>query len=905
MPDAPPTATTNAADALGPGDRVDQFEVVEQIGAGGTSVVFLGRDPILERRVAIKQVLAVAAADEDELRQRVRAEGAIYRRLASEHAEHLVRLIDVVDHPKGLLLVTEYVDGPSLEQVLTREGEPMDERRAMGYLAGIAQALHAIHAAGIVHRDLKPGNVLLPKAGGLKVSDFGLAASLGEQDALTEGTVRYLAPELLRGEPGDPRSDLYALGMIAYEMLAGRDKFEEAFRSVLRDRRNAAQRWVKWHTNPRTRATPLDELFPPIKVRGEAEADAHGDGNGHAQAAEAGAEEAEGGEGMTRRGGVRPAVAELVARLMEKEPAARVPSAEALLDAIRRLYTQPRAGDGAGQTSLNPDRAKAATGAAPTGDTPHPGGDTVPLPPAPSRLPNALVLTFSLLLSAAIVLGFVVAADSRANADRRQAHAVTALNAARLAHRGGDLDRADRQLTALAQAWPATTPFGGRVQRDLWLVQADAAHRQGDAPAEEAALRRLMKITSDDQATPIRERLREVMLHSDFDRRAQEILALARAGRDAQAQEMLRPYLRAQQRRTVNFTPEQQRSLDTITAAIARVRGSRSRLADLEAAQAAYRGGELNRAIDLLEQLQARLGDRDPEVLALLVPYRRELAYREAMTAATSAARGEQYLEAIEAYQRAASIRPSSQIDDRVRELRAREALARAKAALAEGRGDEAEAALTESLGLGVLPEAQELLAGMERNRAKAALVAEGESLVEAGEVEAGLAKLNQALAMEADEALGGRVRELSAGLAMAQATAAAEAGRFDDAEAALAQAEGLDPDVPGAYELRQQVQTQRAYQAQLARGDEALARGDFGPAKMAYRAAREIVDSDEARQRLQDAEYEHLLDQGRRLLDSANPEYARGPLDTAAKIRDTPRLRELLDRLERVAPRP
>src|SRR5690606_35571354 len=112
---------------------------------------------------------------------------------------------------------------------------PMDERQALGIIGGTALALDTIHKQNIIHRDLKPSNILLPGEGGLKICDFGLATLMEDQEALDVGSVRYMAPELFGDEKADQRADIYALGLVAYEMLAGRDKFADVFKIVLRD----------------------------------------------------------------------------------------------------------------------------------------------------------------------------------------------------------------------------------------------------------------------------------------------------------------------------------------------------------------------------------------------------------------------------------------------------------------------------------------------------------------------------------------------------------------------------------------------------------------------------------------------------------------------------------------------
>ena len=294
-PQTDPAVTSLTAKA---GDKVDNYTIMEQIGAGGTAIVFRGHDHVLNRHVAIKQLVVPPGDAGDDIRERARAEAEMHKAAAGSDPNLLVQYIDTIDDPRGLFLISEYVDGPSLEWILQQETGPMDQRQALGIIAATAKALNALHTGGMVHRDLKPSNILMPREGGLKLADFGLAAIIAEQQSLDLGSVRYMAPEVLQGQTATPKSDLYALGIVAYEMLAGRDHFNDAFRTILRDQRNQAMRWVKWHTNARAKVTPLNQLVE----------------------------------------GLPESLAQVVARMMEKDPARRVGSAKELIDAIRNHF---------------------------------------------------------------------------------------------------------------------------------------------------------------------------------------------------------------------------------------------------------------------------------------------------------------------------------------------------------------------------------------------------------------------------------------------------------------------------------------------------------------------------------------------------------------------------------------
>jgi len=278
------------------GECVDAFQIVEQIGATGTSIVWRAHDGLMDRDVAVKQLLA-GPSEDDTLLRRWSNEVAVMKK-AADGGEHLVQIIDWIEEPRGCFIVMEFVDGPSLHGLLAKLGTALDIRQAIGILGATAMALKTLHARGAVHRDLKPSNILLPRGGGLKVCDFGLAALQAGQEAMTAGTVRYMAPELFGDGKADARSDLYSLGMIAYEILVGKDGFEKAFHSVLRDPRTEALRWMKWHTNPRQQPMPMPSLNPAVPAR----------------------------------------LDELVQRMLEKDPHRRVASADACVQAIRRHF---------------------------------------------------------------------------------------------------------------------------------------------------------------------------------------------------------------------------------------------------------------------------------------------------------------------------------------------------------------------------------------------------------------------------------------------------------------------------------------------------------------------------------------------------------------------------------------
>lgn len=205
----------------------DRYELIRLLGTGGMAHVHLAWDRVLGRQVAVKIVPEHLAAD-PVVRKRLLREA---RAAASFSHPHAVRVFDVGEADGAPFIVMEPVEGVTLARVLAERGAlPVAE--AVTIADGVLQALGAAHRIGLVHRDVKPANILLPDDGPVKLADFGIAK--GVQQPATEltatgqvlGTPRYLAPEQAAGRTPVPASDVYALGVVLYELLAGRPPFE-------------------------------------------------------------------------------------------------------------------------------------------------------------------------------------------------------------------------------------------------------------------------------------------------------------------------------------------------------------------------------------------------------------------------------------------------------------------------------------------------------------------------------------------------------------------------------------------------------------------------------------------------------------------------------------------------------
>jgi eukaryotic-like serine/threonine-protein kinase len=201
-----------------------RYRIGALLAAGGMGEVWAAQDLLLDRSVAVK-VLGGALAGDGRAAERLRREARAAGRL--DHP-NIARMLDLGEQDGRPYLAMELLEGESLATRLDRAG-PMAPAEAARVVAAVADALEAAHLAGVVHRDVKPGNVFLTSAGEVKVLDFGIAWAAGEA-ALTTGdllgTAAYLAPERVLGHQATAAADIYSLGVVLYELLAGRRPFE-------------------------------------------------------------------------------------------------------------------------------------------------------------------------------------------------------------------------------------------------------------------------------------------------------------------------------------------------------------------------------------------------------------------------------------------------------------------------------------------------------------------------------------------------------------------------------------------------------------------------------------------------------------------------------------------------------
>lgn len=226
--------------ALEPGHRLGPYEIRALLGIGGMGEVYRGRDTRLGRDVALK-VISPALVEHQSSRQRFEREA---RAASALNHPAIVTVYDVGESDGVSWIAMEWVDGRTLRQLLADRHLPVHTAWSIG--RQIAEGLAAAHARGVVHRDLKPENVMIAEDGRIRILDFGLARQSlpggfdnsleaaetladvgGTVDGLILGTIGYLSPEQASGSAADFRSDQFALGLVIYEMLAGRRAFAQ------------------------------------------------------------------------------------------------------------------------------------------------------------------------------------------------------------------------------------------------------------------------------------------------------------------------------------------------------------------------------------------------------------------------------------------------------------------------------------------------------------------------------------------------------------------------------------------------------------------------------------------------------------------------------------------------------
>lgn len=841
-----------AVGTLKPGDNIGKYEVREQLGAGGQSIVYKCYDDMLDRFVAVKQIAQHLAGDPayiEQFRQNIRRIAKI-----GEQTESIVTIHEVLEDPRGLFYVMEFVDGHTLETLLADTPDPWDPKTVLLVLFRLTSALHELHEAGIVHRDLKPGNVILTETLRPKIVDFGVAAAAGGDISMPLATTKYLAPEVYEDKKVDVRADIYSLGFMAYELLLGRAKFEEIFEDIVRDRHSQALRWMKWHGNRAVTAPAAHEVNPDVP---------------------------------------KP-LSVIVGQMIEKDPAHRFADTEQLARAIKSHFsTSAKSGhdaDGSRNAMDGGDLAipgregeakkPSARKTAKAQPDPTP---TAPLPREPlSRKARIGLIAAGLAVVLGLISGLVLyGLQQRAQAERERNTAEGLYDTAGQAYAAGDFEKASEVFRRLQEE------FGGtelsRKARPLLLMtqvqQAIRDHNWTEAQSlenqAESALEELQVSTGSEAMTEWTrkrlgnlEELREARYSAQvcWEAMQQARRDIARAQRVDEFDSIQRELEQRVGADDVNLTPDQEEQVSEVIDEIQRAQ-FRFRIAgylqtgdlerrqeDFDRAEAAYTealnlfatdDGAQRLAPSDRRELKAEVEQR----LAGLADARQEAKLNAAIRTAREAGDIEALRVALEEAVKYSGWSEPQRADfqQQLASLESQVRIAQAKQSIEQGKPAEAVRVLEDLLeSVPDHAEAQALLETARDAEQRLRLINRGQVALSEEAYDEALDLFLEAAEIGMDEDLQKSIAEAKYRGALARGDRLLEAKQYDQAIEAYEEARTHKPSEASSVDAKiQLLEIRKRYDEALARGDEAMKNQQWDQALTYYRQAKETVPRD------------------------------------------------------------
>jgi serine/threonine-protein kinase len=847
---------TNQGVGLPMGSKVGKYEVVERQGVGGQAIVYKCYDKSLDRFVAIKQI-SPHLAEDPKFVERFRSEARILARLGAEGTS-IVTIHELLEEPNGLFIVMEFVTGHTLEQILRDTNGPTEPKAALQILWRLAAALHSVHAAGIIHRDLKPGNIIVSEGLRPKITDFGVAASRTGQTSMLLGTTKYMAPELFAGGEVDGRSDLYSLGMIAYELLLGRPRFNEVFAEVVRDPHSEALRWMKWHSNEQEVAPPLHELNPAIPE----------------------------------------ALSEIVVQMMAKKRENRFESMEALGRAIRVSFSPRGKATGVATGTRRGGKAAARAGAgamaAGEGDELEIQGPpkTAAIPRTPMGLRTKILLAavaFSMILSGVIVL---VVRSSAANKRLAEA-AQIAFKAAEEYYNAGNLEDALAGFEGLLPKFPGTTQAAKASVR-VYQCRIGIDERKAVTPQEwndlaaevEAAKKQALKVQS--ERKDLEKWTGDILVGMEDQERNRLRLRKYRTemakANEAFAAKQYVECVGILNLLTGDLTDEQKKGRDALKQKAARAEFDRNYAAaldkgdelaalndfkkdvDYDAAKAAYDNALrlLNANGNILSPDEIGTMNKDLTGKMGLLAKKRD--YRRAVKDYELAKDPQEKLKALLVLQ---NIAPTPEIAQQIKQAQAERSVQKANEALELKKPDEARRFAQQALKdvPGYAPAAA-IIEKLDAGEKRQTLVTEGTAFLNQGKCAEALDKLTKAADLGSDQDLDTKIVECRFQLLLAEGDKLRDEKKWDDAVKSYEKALVLKPSDKPIVDAREAVvKKAKLYQDNFAKGEESLKGKQYGNARGAYMEARRALDTPEVNQRISLTSYMENLDQGKTAL--------------------------------------
>jgi len=884
------------------GEQVGKYVIQGRVGMGGQAIVYRAHDPLLDRDVAIKQISSHLAAEEKFL-ERFRKEAQILAKLGSEQ-EAIVTIHDLIEEERGLFIVMEYLEGNSLETVLNNTNGPSEAKAVLQIMWRLAAALHAVHRAGIIHRDLKPSNIIICEGLRAKITDFGVAATMSGDASMPLGTTKYMAPELYEDlSKVDGRADMYSLGMICYELLAGRPKFDEIFADIVRDKHGEQLRWMKWHGNQLVEAPPLEEVSETVP----------------------------------------PVLSDIVEKMMAKNPDERFQSMEELGRAIKTTFS-PRAKGGARRPVARRRRPAAAAALTASDSGPHlvprdegdeldvapEGAATAPLPS--TGLGRKLLLYFALPVLILMVVGAAAGGIyhlMRQRARQRQTAetAAKAYKAATTDLKAGlasyDLEKfesAAKGYQKVLDRYPSSVPaVMATVMQPI--SAAYVAMGEGDwekaRQMEDVARERVKKIEATRAdlyrwAKIAKDYIRNFTSYYIATRTFREAMGKARTAFDARQYDEARLVLRREMR-NVSPTPLQQQEVkdfiakvdltefrERLTLEIQRADGFVKQIKFMEAEEA------YQRAQDLLESEEAsilpaeeakRLGQSIAGKLAQLTSNRTLNDAVRAVEKARASGDKRALLLALQGLQR---IQPSDQVKDEILTIRSEMALDQGRRLEAAGQIEQARKQYEASVSLKDNPEARDAIARLDSMDKHAGLVSAGDAHFAAARWAEALAEYQKAAKLKVTDSLQAKMIECEFRIKLVTADKLRAAKDYDGAAKAYMEARARKPAAAALIQARIVAMTaDRSYEKLMEDGRAALKREQWGKARDHFEQAQKIRNTGEVKDAIAETRYQENMAQGREAVDRGDYKGALGYFKVAKGFKDTEEIQELIKQAE------
>jgi serine/threonine-protein kinase len=916
------------------GSKIGKYEVVERSGMGGQAIVYKCYDRLLDRHVAIKQISS-HLADDPKFMERFRREAQILAKLGADQAT-VVAIHELIEEERGLFIVMEYVPGHTLEATLADNPGPVEVKATLAILWRLAAGLHAVHQAGIVHRDIKPGNIIIAEGLRPKIADFGVAVSLTGQTSMLLGTTKYMAPELLGGSSIDGRADMYSLGFVAYEMLLGRQKFDEVFADVVRDKHSESLRWMKWHGNEQVQAPRLCQVNPQVPKE----------------------------------------LSDIVAKMIEKNPANRFESMESLGRFLKSAFS-PRAttaGEaGAPARSKRKRRRSQAGMAVAEGDSyapgtvhdeadeleidskarPSEGPATAAIPRKRMSLRTKLVLA-GVGIAALIIFGSVMLKVHSDKIQEQQKATKIAYDKAKDLYEAQSFDQARDEFGKIVDA-----KVGG------YLAQSEPAVLK---QREDQALRTLDAIAKNSPSDKNLAQQALVMLHmsgaqvavgqslwkeaEDQKQIASELVVqLQRTNRDlgkwtGETNEAIKDFdssldrwrqfsgtmdeikqhverkqyddalsmLRAAMK--LGTAPRgQARQMDDLqrTIIVAKAKdkydlafknaGERAAAGQLTEAKAAY-ADALAVIRDDREVMGAMSADEMSRLIAevskKLMELDRDAVVNKLMKAAEQAQTDGDKPKELSILQELSKIKPSPQLSDRITNLAVEIPLDEARKLMVKGDYEEAGRQIDKAQKIKDGPEIKKLRDALAKMMENKALLDSANGDFAAGKYEDALAKFQKYLESVPDPDVAGKVVECRYQIEKAKADKLVADGKYNEAIEAYGKLTAIKPSAAAeiAASIKAATETQR-YKGFIDEGDKALARQEYDKAIAAYKRALQEKNTDEAKAKLDNANYEKFMYLGKVSMDGSGWPAARAYFLQAKHTRDTPEVNALIKQMD------